>query len=138
MKLVNNLMFKGNCQEAFEHYAQVLRGEIKAMLRFRDAPDGSPLDEPFADKIMHAWLDVGDQAIMGCDAPPAHQQDTAGFSVALHTEDAGEAARVYEGLSPGGQVSMPLGPTFWSPAFAMVTDRFGTPWTINTTPPAAG
>ena len=136
MRLVNNLIFKGDCRKAFERYAEVLRGEIKAMFRFGDAPAGMPVDEQFRDKIMHAWLEVGDQAIMGCDAPPAYQQDMGGFSVALHTDDAVETKRVVDALAEGGKTTMPLGPTFWSPAFAMLTDRFGTPWMISTNPPA--
>ena len=136
MKLVNNLVFKGNCREAFEHYAEVLGGEIKAMFPFGEAPGGMPTDEQYRDKIMHAWLDIGDQSLMGCDAPPAYQQDMGGFSVALHTDDAGQATRVFEALAERGKVSMPLGPTFWSPCFGMLTDRFGTPWIINTTPAA--
>jgi PhnB protein len=135
MKLVSNLLFKGKCREAFEHYAKVLGGEIKAMFRFRDAPEGMPVDEQFRDWIMHAWLDVGDQAIMGCDAPPHYQRDMGGFSVAMHVDDSAEAARVFEALSPGGMITMPLAPTFWSPAFAMLTDQFGTPWMISTNPP---
>lgn len=136
MKLVNNLVFKGNCREAFEYYAEVLGGQIKAMFPFRDAPDGMPIDEQFRDKIMHAWLEVGDQAMMGCDAPPAYQKEMGGFSVALHTDDPAETTRIVDALAKDGTTSMPLGPTFWSPAFAMLTDRFGTPWIINTTPPA--
>lgn len=136
MKLVSNLVFKGDCQEAFEYYAEVLRGEIKAMFRFGDAPNGMPVDKEFRDKIMHAWLEVGDQALMGCDALPCYQKEMGGFSVSLHTDDATETRRVVDALGRGGTVSMPLGPTFWSPAFAMLTDRFGTPWTINTRPPA--
>ncbi len=137
MKLVNNLVFKGNCREAFKCYAEVLGGEIKAMFPFSAAPDGMPISEQHRDMIMHAWLEVGDQAIMGCDAPPAYQQDMGGFSVAFHTDDPAQAKRVFEALAPGGKTSMPLGATFWSPAFAMLTDRFGTPWTINTNPPAS-
>lgn len=135
MKLINNLVFKGNCREAFECYAEVLGGEIKAMFPFGEAPGGPPVDEQHRDKIMHAWLEVGDQAMMGCDAPPAYQRDMGGFSVAFHTDDPTEAKRVSEALAHGGTTSMPLAATFWSPAFAMLTDRFGTPWIINTNPP---
>jgi PhnB protein len=136
MKLVNNLVFKGACREAFECYAEVLGGEIKAMFSFGEAPEGMLTDEQHRHMIMHAWLQVGDQAMMGCDAPPAYQQDMGGFSVAFHTEDPAQAKHVFEALAHGGKTSMPLGATFWSPAFAMLTDRFGTPWIINTSPPA--
>ena len=42
-----------------------------------------------------------------------------------------EAKPVFDALAEGGNVSMPLGKTFWAEAFGMVTDRFGTPWMIN-------
>lgn len=135
MKLVNNLVFKGNCREAFEEYARLLGGEIKAMYAFSDAPAGMPAEEQNRDMIMHAWLQVGDQALMGCDAPPAYQREMGGFSVAFHTDDEAEAKRVFDALAVGGTASMPFGATFWSPAFGMVTDRFGTPWIVNTNPP---
>lgn len=136
MKLVSNLVFKGNCREAFERYAQVLRGEIKAMFAFGDAPGGTvPIEGQHRDMIMHAWLQVGEQALMGCDAPPARQEDMGGFSVAFHTEDEAEAKRVFDALAEGGKTSMPFGATFWSPAFGMLTDRFGTPWIVNANPP---
>ena len=134
MKLVNNLIFQGDCRDAFAFYAEVLRGQVVAMIPFRDAPADMPRHDGFDDKIMHAWLQVGDQAIMGCDAPPRYFRPMAGFSVALHTQDAEEARRVYDALAAGGGVAMPFGPTFWSPAFGMLTDRFGTPWMINTNP----
>jgi len=136
MKLINNLVFKGNCREAFAHYADVLRGEITAMLTFDDVPEGVPIGEDDRGLIMHAWLQIGDQAIMGCDAPAHYAQDMGGFSVSYHSEDAAEAQRVFDALAEGGNATMPFGPTFWSPAFGMLTDRFGTPWMINTVPAA--
>lgn len=136
MKLVNSLFFKGNCREAFERYAEIFGGDIKAMFRFGDAPPGMPVDERDRDKIMHAWLQIGDQALMGCDAPSAYQRDMGGFSVAFHTDDVAEARRIFADLAAGGTAAMPFGPTFWSPAFGMLTDRFGVPWTVNTNAPA--
>jgi PhnB protein len=134
MKLVNNLVFKGDCRPAFELYAKILGGEITAMFAFGDAPGGMPVDETSKGLIMHAWLQIGDQALMGCDAPKAYEQDMGGFSVAFHTDDAAEARRVFDALAEGGTTRMPFGPTFWSPAFGGLVDRFGTPWMINTTP----
>lgn len=134
MKLINNLVFKGNCREAFERYAEILGGEITAMLAFSDAPEGVPIDEGDRGLIMHAWLQIGDQAIMGCDAPAHYAQDMGGFSVSYHGEDEAEGRRIFEALAEGGSTMMPFGPTFWSPAFGMLTDRFGTPWMVNTIP----
>lgn len=134
MKIVNNLLFRGNCREAFETYARILGGEIKAMQRFGNVPQEAHLGAEFADLIMHAWLEVGDQAIMGCDAPPPMQGEPGGFTVAIHTTDAAEARRIFDALLEGGRQSMPFQETFWSPGMGMVTDRFGVPWVINTQP----
>lgn len=132
MKLVNNLVFKGDCRDAFEHYAAVLGGEIKAMFSFGDSPQEMPFKDQYRDMIMHAWLQIGDQALMGCDAPPVYQQPMGEFSVALHTHDVAESKRYFDALADGGTVSMPFLESFWSPGFGMLTDCFGTPWLINT------
>jgi len=137
MKIIINLLFSGNCREAFEHYEKVLGGEIRAMMPFGSQPQEATFAKDFPEAIMHAWLQVGDQAIMGGDAPPARRQAMAGFTASIHFEDPAEARRVYEGLAEGGSASMPFGPTFWSPGFGVLTDRFGTPWTINCEAPRA-
>ncbi|ATB33769.1 VOC family protein [Melittangium boletus] len=131
MKLINNLNFNGRCREAFEHYAEVLGGKLTAMHTFGEMP-GNKVDAAWQGKIAHAWLQVGDQAIMGCDAPPEYAQPMGGFSVTLQAESTAEARRIFSALSEGGRISMPIGETPWSPCFGMLTDRFGTPWMIDT------
>lgn len=131
MKIVTNLLFSGNCRDAFEHYARVLGGEIRAMIPFGDVPQEAEFAADFGETIMHAWLQVGDQALMGGDAPPAQRAAMAGFSASLHFTDVDEASRVFGGLADGGDVKMAFGPTFWSPGFGAMVDRFGTPWTVN-------
>ncbi len=136
MKIINNVFFKGNCRQAFERYAEILGGEIKTMLTFGDAPMDEA--EECNDLIMHAWLEVGDQAIMGCDSPPQFRRECGGFSVSVHAEDGAEARRIFDALAEGGSISMPFQDTFWSPGFGMLTDRFGTPWLINTAATPSG
>ena len=85
-----------------------------------------------------AWLDVGDQSLMGADLPPEFapniDKPKNGFDVTFHTNDPAEARRVFEALAEGGKVGMPFGETFWSPGYGSLTDRFGIPWMINTIP----
>jgi PhnB protein len=139
MLLTNCLVFDGNCREAFETYARILGGEITAMMSNADMPPEArnawAAERP--DKIVHAWLQIGDQALMGSDCPPEYLEPVGGFSVGFHTDDPAEARRVFEALTEGGTIKMPFGPTFWSPGFGMATDRFGTPWMINTNPKTA-
>jgi len=140
MKIVTSLSFAGNCREAFEFYADVLGGEITAMMRYGDAPPEMPMPPEMEDWLMHCWLQVGDQAIMGSDMhsdwATKINEPKNGFDVTYHTESGEEAQRVFDRLSEGGKVGMALAETFWSPGFGSLTDRFGIPWMINVMPSA--
>jgi len=59
-----------------------------------------------------------------------------GMCASWNTADPGEAKRVFDALAEGGSVDLPIGETFFSPAFGMCTDRFGTPWMIMAEAPA--
>ena len=140
MKLVTSLSFAGNCREAFEFYARILGGEITAMMRYGDAPPEMPMPLEMKDWLMHCWLQIGDQALMGSDM---HSQWATkinepknGFDVTFHTESVDEARRVFEALSEDGTVAMAFAETFWTPGFGTLTDRFGIPWMINVMPTA--
>jgi PhnB protein len=138
MKIVTSLSFQGECREAFEFYAGILGGEITAAYPFGDGPPDMPIDAKYKDWLMHAWLQIGDQAIMGADMPPEFapniDKPKNGFDVTYHTEDMAEARRVHEALAKGGKVVMAFGETFWSPGYGSLTDRFGIPWMINVIP----
>jgi hypothetical protein len=72
MKIVTSLSFQGQCREAFEYYAKVLGGRITAAISYGDAPPGMPISDPkYKDWLMHCWLEVGDQALMGADMDEA-------------------------------------------------------------------
>ena len=131
MRVNVHVCFAGNCAEAFAHYETLLGGTLVACLRYGEAPASCPTPEGFADKVMHACLDLGGISLMGCDAPPERFQRAAGFSVQLMPETVAESERIFAALAEGGAISMPLQPTFWSPAFGVVTDRIGTPWMVN-------
>ena len=140
MKIVTSLSFRGECREAFEFYAKVLGGEITAAMTYGDGPPHLPIGPESKDLLMHCWLQVGDQAIMGSDSPPEFapppDQLKNGFDVTLHTDDVAEGRRWYDALSEGGQPTMPFGETFWSAGFGMTVDKYGVPWMVNVTPSA--
>jgi PhnB protein len=124
------LTFDGDCQEAFKAYAKILGGEIVAMLPHEGTPAEEHTPAEWRKKIIHARLLVGDDVLMGSDAPPSRQQKMQGFSVTLLPKEPAEAERIYDALAEGGTVTMPLGETFFAIKFGMVVDRFGTPWMI--------
>ncbi|RYG17470.1 MAG: VOC family protein [Caulobacteraceae bacterium] len=138
MKIVTSLSFRGQCREAFEFYAEILGGKITAALPYADGPPGMPVGDQYKDWLMHCWMDVGDQAMMGADMDvdwaPGIDKPKNGFDVSLHTEDADEARRWYDALVEGGKPTMPFGETFWSPGYGGLIDRFGVPWMVNTIP----
>ena len=124
--------FSGTAREAMTFYATVFDAQDLQIMNFSDMPaDQRP---PATDGlVMHAQLSAGPGApLMGCDIPPGMGAGGMGGSSVFHgAPDAETATRVFARLSEGGSIEMPLAPTFWSPAFGMVTDRFGTRWMIS-------
>jgi PhnB protein len=113
MKIVTSLSFQGQCREAFEFYAKVLGGKITAAMPYGDAPPGMPItDEKYKTWLMHYWLEVGDQALMGADMDIEWARNIDkpknGFDVTLHTQDMAEARRWFDQLSEGGKAGMPI------------------------------
>ena len=135
MTISPHLYFNGQCEEAFKFYAKLLNGQIVTMITYSGSPAQSHVPEQWRNKILHAALSIAGQTIMAADAPPDRYQLPQGFSVGLHVPNSGEAERIFKALSENGSAQMPLQKTFWSPAFAMLTDRFGIPWMINTEQP---
>jgi PhnB protein len=131
------LFFGRNCREAFTRYQEVFGGEL-VLLTMNDMPSEEPVPAEQADMIMHAALMMGGDLLMGSDDPTTDAfGPVQGMQVNYTSPDVDEAKRVFEALADGGQVSLPIGPTSWSPMFGMCTDQFGTPWMISADAPAA-
>ncbi len=131
------LFFNGNCEEAFDFYRQSFGAETAELMRYRDSPDPPPPDcmpPGWEDKIMHASLSIGDAQLMGSDDGSGRSDGFKGFSVSITAPDATTAKRWFDALADNGQVLMPLGATFWSPCFGMLSDRFGLGWMVSAEP----
>lgn len=133
MQVQPYLLFDGRCEEAVEFYRRTLGAEAVTVLRWKDMPNpqGGAVPPDRADKIMHAQLRIGDSEVMASDGECGGAPQFSGFSLALKAADPGEAQRLFAALAEGGQVRMPLSPTFFSPAFGMLTDRFGVSWMVH-------
>jgi PhnB protein len=101
------------------------------MMPHEGTPIADQVPAKWRNKILHASLKVGDEVLMGADAPPDHYQKPQGFSVTLGMKDPAEAERIFHALAENGTVQMPLQETFWAARFGMLVDRFGIPWMIN-------
>ena len=129
MKIENYIFFTDRCAEAMQFYAKVLGGKIEAMMTYGDAPPGPHNTPDMANKIIHARLVAGNAVLMASDGPEAETRK--GFAVALQVDTVAEADRLFNALSEGGTVTLPIGETFFSKRFGMLTDRFGVPWMVN-------
>ncbi len=135
------LHFAGNTREVFAFYEKTLGGRIETMLTYADmaslAPDApagcgqSPT--PPEDSIMHACLKLpGEAMLFAGDMPPGMPyQGIKGVMIAVTFDTVDQAHSAFHALSQGGQVTMPMAPSFWSKTFGMLTDRFGVSWAIN-------
>lgn len=127
------LFFGGNCRQAFTRYQEIFGGELN-MQTMGEMPASEGMDVPpeQANMIMHAALTLPDGALlMASDDPTGDGGPMKGAAVNWSTADEAEAKRVFDALAEGGEVTMPIAPTFWAPLFGMVTDRFGVPWMVN-------
>ena len=131
MQIVPYLSFDGQCEEAFKFYEQVLGGKIVAMIPHAGTPAEAHVPPEWKDRIMHARLQVHGAELMGGDSPPGTYEARKGMCASLHIDDPAEAERIFHRLAEGASVQMPIQETFWAHRFAMLTDRFGTPWMIN-------
>jgi PhnB protein len=131
MQLISYLTFNGQCEEAFRFYEQSLGGQIESMMPHSGSPMENHVPAEWKDKIMHARLTVGGATLMGSDAPPDRYEAPKGSWVHIGLEDAAEADRIFQILSEGGSINMPIQKTFWASRFGMLVDRFGTPWMVN-------
>lgn len=131
MKINAYLEFNGQCEAAFKFYEHLLAGTIVMMMKHGDSPMVEHTPDEQKDFILHARLTVGDNVLMGSDCPPDLYTEPKGFSVSLLVDSDEEANRIYNALSDGASITMPIQETFWASRFAMLTDRFGTRWMIN-------
>ena len=119
-------------------YAQLFGAADLQITTFADAPKNQR--PPVADDlVMHAQFTAAPGAVlMGCDIPPGRGTPGMGSTSVFHAApDSAAARRLFSALADGGSVAMPLAATFWSPAFGMVTDRFGSRWRLSVPPAAA-
>ncbi|MCB0486568.1 MAG: VOC family protein [Flavobacteriaceae bacterium] len=128
------LYFNGNCLEAMNFYAETLGGEITGVFQNSNAPDPESRMPGGDDLVMNMAMKLGNAMVMASDAPGEWYTKPQGFSISVSPASTDEFDRIYAALSKDAQnVAMQPGETFWAERFAMVTDRFGTPWMLNYT-----
>lgn len=139
MKLNPYLNFDGQCEEAFNFYKKVFQTEFveNNIMKFGDLPpseDMPALPDEFKNRVMHVAIKVGDETLMGSDTMPGMGKPfSKGINsyISVHPDSREEADRIFNELSEGGDVEMPMQDQFWGDYYGSFIDKFGTPWMVN-------
>lgn len=127
------LFFGGRCEEAVEFYRSAIGAQVEMLMKFKDAPEQPPegtLAPGFENKVMHSSFRVGATTVMASDGC-GPEGKFEGFSLSISVDTEADADKAFNALAAGGQVTMPLARTFWSPKFGMVMDKFGVNWMVS-------
>lgn len=130
-----HINFNGNAEEAFNFYKSVFGGEFKRIVRFKDLPVADfkiPAHEE--NKIMHIELSIGNNVLMGNDVPEQmgrtnENENRSKICIAADSKE--EADRLFQGLSAGGQIEMPISDSPWGTYFGMFRDKYGIEWMLE-------
>ena len=128
--------FNGNAEEALNFYKSVFGGEFATIVRFKEMSIPG-LSEQEADKIMHIALPIGSSVLMASDTPESmgrHNENENRSKISISAESKEEADKLFNGLSAGGQVEMPIGDSPWGSYFGMFRDKYGFEWMIDFDP----
>ncbi len=127
--------FNGNAEEAFTFYKTVLGGEFTEIIRFKDIASAEfPVSEKESNKIMRIVLPIGKNILIGNDIPEVLgrvNENENRSKISINTENKDEAERIFNGLSVGGSIEMPLALSPWGTYFAMFRDKYGIEWTVE-------
>lgn len=137
-----HINFNGNAEEAFTFYKSVLGGEFAMIMRFKDLSNpGFPIAEKEANKIMHIALTVGTNVLMGNDVPEILgrvNENENRSKISISAESKEEAGRLFNGLSAGGEIEMPISDSPWGSYFGMFRDKYGIEWMVDFDPKYKG
>ena len=130
MQLITYLTFGGNCEEVINFYKEAIGAEVLFFTRMGDGQMETP--EHLKSKVMHARLKIGENTLYMSDTfDPSAVNYGNNISLSLQMDNAGKLETVFNKLSEGGTVKMPLQKTFWAEKFGMFTDKFGIHWMMN-------
>jgi PhnB protein len=139
-KLHTYLNFAGNTEDAFNFYRSVFGGEFASLVRFKEFPmEGVSIPKDDEDKIMHISLPIGeDNVLMATDTLQSlGQQLVQGNNIYISVDPSTkeEADKIFNALSEGGDIEMPIADQAWGDYYGSFKDKFGVRWMVNYTYP---
>ncbi|MBK7441718.1 MAG: VOC family protein [Bacteroidetes bacterium] len=130
-----HINYNGNAEEAFNFYKSVFGGSFSTVKRFKDLASADfPIPENEADKIMHIALPIGNTFLMGNDVPEIMgrtNENENRSKIVISAASKEEADNIFNGLSAGGQVEMPMEDSPWGSYFGMFRDKYGVEWMVE-------
>jgi PhnB protein len=130
MEVQPYLFFEGRCREALVFYTKTLGAEVLRSMKFSESPDPQTCAGVPGDSIMHATFKIGKSTLMASDGRSSGKANFDGFSLSVTPATDAEAHRMFDELSAGGKVQMPLQKTFFASTFGMCADKFGVSWMV--------
>lgn len=133
-----HINFNGNAEEAFTFYKSVFGGEFTKTIRFKDIASAEmPISEKDENKVMHIELPIGNNLLMANDVPEflgkVNERENRS-KIVVSTESKEEADRIFNGLSAGGEIEVPIANSFGDSYFGMFRDKYGIEWMVNYDP----
>ena len=130
-----HINFNGNAEEAFNFYKSVFGGEFAKIMRFKDLASAEfPVADNEANKIMHIALPIGKSILMANDVPEIlgrTNENENRSKIVISAESKEEADKLFNGLSAGGQIEMPISDSPWGSYFGMFRDKYGIEWMVD-------
>ncbi len=129
------LNFDGKAEEAFNFYKSVFGGEFTFFAKMSDAPESDKLSVEERNRVMHVALPINEHTIlMASDCVPSMGhvlKEGNNMYININAESRDDADRLFNGLSAGGTIEMPMEDMFWGDYFGSFKDRFGIQWMVN-------
>ena len=130
MKTSTYLNYGGNCAEAFRFYEKSLGAKINMLMTHDQAPGATNLDPKIAKTVLYTSMTLGEATIQASDVPAERFQPMRSVYISLSVDSDAEAERIYEILTEGGEIYMPMQETFFASRFGQFRDKFGTSWMV--------
>ena len=132
-----HINFNGNAEEAFTFYKSIFGGEFKKIIRFKDIASAEfPVAEKEAHKIMHIALPIGKNILIANDVPESMgrtNENENRSKISISAESREEADKLFNGLSEGGNIEMPIADGPFGSYFGMFADKYGIQWMVDFT-----
>jgi len=133
-----HILFKGNTEEDFGFYKSDFGGEYSRLMRVKDLPQdpNHPIPENEANKIVFIALPIGQSnSLIGSDVAEQfmNQELVTGnrYTISINVETKEEAFKLFNGLSLGGEIEMPIEKSFGGNYFGMFADKYGIQWMVE-------